>query len=73
MIQVTTNEVKKEAVSEYPKVMQSETGRIVLFLRFGEGVVLYEKETAWGIGHYAKNWVMGDFKPMNTPVTIQNV
>jgi len=73
MIQVTTNGFTNSSPNEYPKLMISEMGRIVLFFDYKRGIVLYEKDQCWDIGHNSEAWDIEKFKPMNTPVTIQNV
>jgi len=72
MIQVTTEKVKQQ-VTEYPKLMTTETGRIVLFTKESLGVILCDPDGYYDIGRESGGWLMSCFKPLTTPLTIQNV
>lgn len=71
MINVTIGESKTQEV-KYPKLMISDLGRIVLFTNKRSGIVMYEKEYHYGIGHLSESWNTEDFTDYNEPITLQN-
>ena len=67
-IKVTIGESKTQ--SEFPRLMISEGGRIVLMLKYGEGVQL--NKAVGESQHYYNGWVMKDFTDFKESLTIQN-
>ncbi len=63
-----------KAEKPFPKLMISESGRIVLFSKLGCGTVLREPEveTAYSIGHYSDTWSLTKFTDFNGTVTLSN-
>jgi hypothetical protein len=63
-------EVKEDTIKEYPCLMISEYGTIVLFRERSCGVVL--SSHLLEIGLYSNEWDMNDFNPFNASVTLSN-
>jgi len=72
MIQVTTNEVKKE-VKGFPKLMTSGTGKIILFTSERAGVVLHDPSNGLLVGGVYNSIDISSYKEIEYSVTIQNV
>jgi hypothetical protein len=73
MINVTIDDKKKGNVKPFPKLMRSENGQIVFFLKPGEGTLLYRvKNGLVDVGEFVNNWATGNFTDYNEPITIQN-
>ena len=72
MIKATKRVDKLENAVEYPKLMHSDKGRIVLFTERGVGVLL--NETGFDeAGHHSDEWSMSNFKDYDGSITLQNV
>lgn len=70
MIQVTTNEVKKD----FPKIMSFKQYLLVVFyITANKGIVLQSSDKDRPIGHYREDWCPDNFNDYDEPVTIQNV
>jgi hypothetical protein len=64
---------EKKEKEEYPKLMVSSIGRIVLFTSYKKGVLVDPNEVLTDdIGCYSNCWAMDDFKPFNGTVTLSN-
>ena len=72
MINVTIGESKTQEKELFPKLMISGLGRIVLFTSKRSGIVMYEKEYCFGVGHFSECWANEDFTDYNEPITLQN-
>lgn len=68
MIKAVVNENKKAA--KFPKLMVSNHGEVVLFLREKVGTsvtgVLTQK------GHFSETWIMGRFQDFHGTITLSN-
>ena len=54
---------------EYPCLMKSRAGRIVLFTEEGSGTLL---AGCTDIGRQSSTWTMGLFTPLTTPLILEN-
>lgn len=72
MIKVQVNEKKQVKEIEYPCLMVSSTGAIVLFTEYKEGVLLRQGESFWKEGHFASDWIMDSFTPFEGCITLSN-
>jgi hypothetical protein len=76
MIKVIIGEQKTQSESiDYPCLMQSMiSGNIVLFHKESHGIVLKIKGKRGGytVGDYKTSLLMGNFKPITEPITLQN-
>jgi len=72
MIKATKRVEKLENAVEYPKLMHSYQGRVVLFTSHETGVLLNEVGIH-GLGHYSDEWRMAHFEDYDGSITLQNV
>lgn len=56
---------------EFPCLMKSDNGLVVLFTMPHKGFVISEGAD-WAIGHYADNWNMSDFLLLNGEIILSN-
>jgi len=71
MIKATKRVDKLENVVEYPKLMHSYQGRVVLFTSHSTGVLLNEVGHNCG-GYYSDDWCMAHFEDYDGSITLQN-
>ena len=55
---------------EYPCLMRSERGNVILFRKHGSGTIMESISKFYRVGHYSDSWVMGDFFPLPTDSTV---
>ena len=67
--------VSKEPVSEYPKLMISDLGRVVAFIKDYTGVLvsINANEVFHEIGRYSDSWHMGSFKDYKPEVEFPRI
>ena len=56
---------------QYPCIMRSKQGKIVLFSRAGVGTVLAYKGTTEGMGYHDTAWDMAAYEPWHGFITIE--
>lgn len=73
-MKITVNEEKGKNLVEYPCLMVSKDGDIViLFVSEGRGLVINALgDCEWGIGAYYDDWTMSRFEPFNGSITLSN-
>lgn len=57
---------------DYPKLMRTKEGLIVLFTKWGGGIVIVPKAEVHYIGFISQDWYMDDFKDFTGTITLQN-
>lgn len=63
----------KERKEEFPRLMISSLGTIVLFVDNAVGMaIIVGKDSPHDIGDYSKGWDRGDFTPFNGTITLSN-
>lgn len=62
---------EKGSTNQYPKLMKSNAGLIVLMVSDKTGVVVVGNDV-WDRGHYADNWGICLFKDFDGEVTLSN-
>jgi len=70
-MKVEVNEKAKTVEIVYPCLMISDQGKIVLFIRNGEGTALNDARWTY-IGEFNKGWDMDNFKPFHGTITLSN-
>lgn len=57
----------------YPCLMESHSGRIVLFMAASAGILLKQgANTDPDRGYYSKTWNMDNYEPFNGTITLKN-
>jgi hypothetical protein len=69
-MKIEVNEKPAAAKIEYPCLMATEQGAIVLFTDYGCGTVI--KHPGWVVGTYGRKWDMLQFTPFTGSVTLSN-
>ena len=69
-MKITVNEKPAAPKSEWPKLMATDEGAIVLFTSYGCGTVV--KHPGWEVGTYGRHWDMPQFTPFTGSVTLSN-
>lgn len=70
MIDVKINKHTDEA--EYPCLMISKGGQIVLFKEPKIGTVIVSTMRVYSVGGYSERWNMDEFKPFNHELVLKN-
>jgi hypothetical protein len=71
-MKVEINENKLQGEVKYPCLMKGEqSGVIVLFSSLNEGTVLNLTED-YELGHHSENWMMDNFAPFSSSITLSN-
>jgi hypothetical protein len=70
-MKITLNPKSDILTSPYPKLMQGETGVVVLFSSKGTGFVVSTPNT-YKVGYYSAEWYSAGFKDYTGKVTLEN-
>ena len=75
MVQVETRWDDVEQETQYPCIMKSISGTVVLFCAPGKGTFIQDRDNAVGleVGDYKDNWDMNVFSPFNDIISMKNV
>jgi hypothetical protein len=63
---------KTKLVPTYPKLMQGESGVVVLFTKANTGVVVSSTHLSYKVGHFSSDWYTSGFKDYTGKVTLEN-
>lgn len=67
----SNQEIKKE--KSFPKLMQSkESGNVILFTEKEKGILVFEGDTYYGLGHFSKSWNMDNFIDFEGNIILSN-
>jgi hypothetical protein len=62
---------EKNRLKPYPKLMQADSGLVVLFENPCCGMVVVAS-TKYRVGHYSAGWASSSFIDFNNPITLEN-
>ena len=71
MVTATVTQQQEKQI-EYPILMTSIEGKLVLFTSYGEGFLLNDDREIHSIGRHSISWAMGRFKPFDGEITLKN-
>ena len=74
-IKSSASKTTGKPIKPFPKLMVvaegSNKGMVILFQKFGRGVVIYEC-SSYSIGYYSESWDMSCMNDYDEPVTLVN-